>query len=486
VTRASLRRAPFSILLLVVVSAAGCAADPISPSHVTRLRILGLRPEPAEPLPGDSLSLDLLWTDTPKSCTQDTPCPTGQSCQSGACVRDDDTVQIVWLVSRLSAWQATDTTATNGSFTDLLTSGVDVPGLGQCTFDQASCSLSCEGFGDLSLWDLCSMGCQGLPGGDIAICCGGPAASHFDVSVPTDIEVPQPTCGGDTSIDLSQILQVQAQVCVGGEINLCDLDVASLSFGCEGEGAETVNAISRVNIADNADNANHGPSILGPLWGRTEARDVVHWTPDVDIVVEGCLDSDCATRACGQQADCSRICEGGSCPTSGYFDADSPARIDAPADSMRGPTTCYNDRCREELSVALTEAAQETYLRACDEETACAQDTDCASNFVCHEGTCRRIENPVTAFYTTDGLFNPGRVVLDTDGDGRPNDDRFRTHWIPPVLDECSSDADCYLGECDDQTGRCTREISFWVVSRDGRGGQDWIERTIRVVPPRL
>ena len=59
------------------------------------------------------------------------------------------------------------------------------------------------------------------------------------------------------------------------------------------------------------------------------------------------------------------------------------------------------------------------------------RDSDCGSNFVCHEESCRRIENPVTAFYATDGLFTPGRVVLDTDGDGRANVTRFPNTLAP-------------------------------------------------------
>jgi hypothetical protein len=330
------------------------------------------------------------------------------------------------------------------------------------------------------------MACQGLFGGDLAISCGGADARSFDVTVPSDVETAQPTCGGDTSLNFSQILQVQAQVCVGGRIDLCDLDPTSLSFGCDGDGAETVTAISRVNVASEAETANHGPSVREPLWGRYESTDVVPWGDGETIVVEGCLDSDCETRACSLQSDCSRICDGTSCPTSGFFDVESRSRIGVTDDRTRGATTCYEGRCREDFSVALTSEAQETYLRACDESPACETDAECDSNFVCDAGSCRRIENPVTAFYATDGLFTPGRVVLDTDGDGRPNADRFRTRWLPPVLDECSNDDDCYLGQCDAGTGRCTREVSLWIVARDGRGGQDWIERSVLVVPPIL
>ena len=284
------------VATLAAASTLGCADDPISPSVVTRLRILGLSPTPAEPSPGDQVTLDLLWTDPPTSCNAELPCPVGQSCQTGQCVRDDETVNVVWLVSRLAAWQSTDTTATDGGFAGILTSGIEIPGLGECSFDQESCSLSCGGIGDLSLWDLCTMACQGFEGSDISLCCGGAEAGQFNVTVPEDIVVPPPECGGETSIDTSQILQVQAQVCVGGRINLCDLDINSLSFGCEGEGAESVTALSRVHIAHDPAEANLAPVVEEPTWGRWQSTEVVPWNDETVIEVEGCLDSECATR----------------------------------------------------------------------------------------------------------------------------------------------------------------------------------------------
>lgn len=483
---ASQRSALFAMIVavMVVASTVGCADDPISPSLVTRLRILGLSPTPAEPSPGDQVTLELLWTDPPAECTGELDCPAEQSCQSGRCVRDDETVNVVWLVSRLAAWQSTESTATEGGFGGFLTSGIEIPGLGECSFDQESCSLSCGGIGDLSFWDLCTMACQGFEGSDISLCCGGAEAGQFNVTVPEAIEVPPPTCGGETSIDTSQVLQVQAQVCVGGRINLCDLDINSLSFGCEGEGAESVTALSRVQIAHDPAEANLGPVVERATWGRWQSTEVVGWSEETVVEVEGCLDSECTTRTCSHQGDCSRYCDDAIC-SSDYFDLSTRERIGWPAEQPRGATTCIEALCREEFSIALSSEAQETYLRACDEETSCEQDGDCGSNFVCDEGSCRRIENPVTAFYATDGLFTPGRVVLDKDGDGRPNVTRFRTRWLPPVLDECTTDADCYLGECIEEAGRCTLEVPLWIVARDGRGGQDWIERIIRVVPPR-
>jgi len=90
----------------------------------------------------------------------------------------------------------------------------------------------------------------------------------------------------------------------------------------------------------------------------------------------------------------------------------------------------------------------------------------------------------VTAFYATGGAFNPGRVVLDTTGNRRPDDEVFQTLWLPPVMDECAAaDDPCSFGVCDPAQGRCVGDISFWVVIRDGRGGQSWIERTVRIVP---
>ena len=76
----------------------------------------------------------------------------------------------------------------------------------------------------------------------------------------------------------------------------------------------------------------------------------------------------------------------------------------------------------------------------------------------------------MTAFFATDGAFTPGRVVLDTTGDGRPNDERFATRWLPPTLDPCEeADDPCSFGTCDPTLRLCTGEVDIWLVARDGR-----------------
>jgi hypothetical protein len=462
----------FSASLAAAVTA-GCGADPISPSQVTGLRILGLRPEPAQPRPGDQVALELLWTDPPRACDDATPCRVGEDCVDGVCVRPDPTVQTMWFVVRLSAWQSSESSLEGGGISGLLSSQVEIPGFGACAFDQEACSVTCEGFGELTLWELCSFGCVGTGFEGVALCCGDAGTRRFEFAVPPDIEIPEPGCGQDASVDMSQVLQVQAQVCVGGRIDLCNPDVGSLSFPCVGEGAEGVTAISRVRLARATDEANAGPTIETPVWGRLESPDIAPWGGDAPLEVAGCLDDACAQRACSTQADCAT------------FDAASTLR--------RGATSCLDGLCREEFSVGLSPEGQETYSRTCDAVASCASDADCATPLVCDcgpsgacdaaGGTCRRIENPVVAFFANGGAFVPGRAVLDTDGDGRPDVSRFKTRWLPPVLDECVVDRDCAPGTCDLDAGRCARDVSFWVVARDGRGGQDWIERTVRVVP---
>jgi hypothetical protein len=333
--------------------------------------------------------------------------------------------------------------------------------------------VSCEGLGDLTLWELCSLACVAPAFGEVAICCGDAGATRFEVTVPPDISASEATCDQDVSIDMTQVLQVQAQICVGGQIDLCHPDVDSLSFPCTGEGSETVAAISRVRIGADPADANHGPTIETPLWGRLESTAIEPWGAEPPLEIAGCLDEDCTDRECDSQEDCRG------------FDERSPGRL--------GATSCHEGRCKEEFSVALSPEAQETYLRPCDPEEPCESDDDCPASFVCDcghdgpcdegEGSCRRIENPVVAFFADGGAFAPGRSVLDTDGDGRPDRSRFRTRWLPPVLEECSIDADCAPGACDLDAGRCARDVSLWVVARDGRGGQEWVERSLRVVP---
>lgn len=467
-TSSAARRSTISILVassLIAAVTAGCGEDPISPSQVTGLRILGLRPEPAQPIPGDSVSLELLWTDPPRACDDAAPCPAGQDCADGVCVRPDPTVQLLWFVVRLSAWQSSATSMEDGGLSSLLSSQIEIPGFGACSFDQESCSVDCEGFGELTLWELCSFGCVGTNFEGVALCCGDANAGRFELTLPEDIEIPEPGCGQDASVDMGQVLQVQAQVCVGGRIDLCNPDMNSLSFPCVGEGAEGVTALSRIRLAAPDDEANLGPQIETPVWGRLESPDIAPWGGEGPLEIAGCRDEACAERACSTQDDCAG------------FDASSPSR--------QGATSCLDGLCREEFSVGLSPEAQETYLKTCDEATPCASDADCAAPFVCDGavGVCRRIENPVVAFFANGGAFLPGRAVLDTDADGRPDRSRFKTRWLPPVLEECVVDADCAPGSCDLDAGRCTRDVSFWVVARDGRGGQDWIERTIRVVP---
>lgn len=465
--RSPTSRPAVSILVasaLVAAVAVGCAEDPISPSQVTGLRILGLRPEPAQPLPGDRVALDLLWADPPRACDAAAPCLAGQTCVEGACVRPDPTVQVMWFVVRLSAWQSSQASMEGGDLSSLISSQLEIPGFGACALDPASCSVTCDGFGELSLWELCSLACVGTGFEGVALCCGDATAGRFELTVPEDIEIPEPGCGQEASVDMTQVLQVQAQVCVGGRIDLCNPDVGSLSFPCVGEGAEGVTAISRLRLAGSPDEANAGPRIETPVWGRLESPDIAAWSDAGPLEIAGCLDDGCAERACGTQADCLS------------FDAASGTRL--------GATSCLEGRCREEFSVGLSPTAQETYLKPCDEARACATDADCPAPFVCDGGgICRRIENPVVAFFADGGSFMPGRAVLDTNADGRPDRSRFRTRWLPPVLEECVADADCVPGACDLDAGRCVREVSFWAVARDGRGGQDWIERELRVVP---
>ena len=50
-------RPNLSTLIVLLVVVAGCAEDPKSPSRVESLRILGLKPTPTNPMPGDTLAL---------------------------------------------------------------------------------------------------------------------------------------------------------------------------------------------------------------------------------------------------------------------------------------------------------------------------------------------------------------------------------------------------------------------------------------------
>jgi hypothetical protein len=431
-------------LLILTSMLAGCVEDPISPSLVTKLRILGLQPDPPEPAPGDSLSLELLWTDTRPSCEEERDCEAGQRCEAGQCLRPSDNVEMIWIVSSISAWQSSEE-----GFGQLFSGfgGGDLPGT---TEEQ------CQELRDL--YELCSaLTC--VPLGPVTICCGDEGASRVAVDVPSD-PAPPPTCDSETSFDTSAVLQIQAQVCIGGQLNLCDADLFSLSFGCEGEGAETVIASSRVRIATEGATPNSAPTIVEPTWGRLAEEDgpappdPVAWDEDLVPAIQGCQGNNCASRQCRSTSQC------------------------------RENQVCDDGRCREVFSVAMAGGAQETFLGSCEEATRCEEDSDCEAGRVCEGGSCLRIENPVAAFYATSGSFTPGRVVLDTTGNGRPDEDRFTTRWLPPTLDPCEAEGDlCSFGQCDPELRLCTGEVDLWVVARDGRGGQSWIERRIRIVP---
>lgn len=448
-------------VLLVVVAVGfvvGCTADPISPSEVTGLRFLGLEPSPPQPAPGEPLTLEMVWTDPRPSCTGENECPLGQSCQDGVCLRDNDEVEIIWLVVPISNWQSTDVGL----------SGLFSGNSEDAEVEEAACQDIREAF---ELFCLTLSGCFPVSdffGSEVpastatpVICCGDERAARVSLQVPEGIEVPEPTCAEETSLDTAPTLQVQTQLCIGGELDLCQANVSSLSFGCTGEGAETITATSRVSLAWDSQSANLPPEIDDPRWGHLpneeepEAPDTSQpWQEGTLLTVQGCQGNGCASRHCRSTEDC------------------------------QAGQHCADGLCREELSLVLIGGAQETYLRPCDEPSTCQETADCPTRFVCDDGTCRRIENPVTAFFATDGAFTPGRVVLDTTGDGRPNDERFVTHWLPPTLDPCEAEGDeCSFGTCDPEVRLCTGDVSFWVVARDGRGGQDWIERTARIVP---
>lgn len=441
------RTSPFVGLTLTLIIAsfavAGCVEDPLSPSQVTKLRILGLQPNPPEPFPGETLDLELLWTDTRPSCEDDGDCSEGQTCELGQCLRPNDDVEMVWIVSSLAAWQSSE-----AGFDQLFDqTGSEIPGSdGECTIPdevRALCQLdTCISFGPLTF------------------CCGDESLSQISITVPDD-PVPGEDCDAETSIDVSPILQIQAQICIGGQIDFCDVDPLSLSFGCVGEGAETVVVSSRVQIAAEESTPNEAPTIEELTLGRLPEDDdeqpppePILWTEDVVQAIQGCQGNKCASRQCRETGQCqaNQICDDGL--------------------------------CREVFSLTMGGGAQETYERSCEELASCEIDTDCAAAQVCEDGLCRRIENPVAAFYATAGAFTPGRVVLDTTGNGRPDDDRFTTRWLPPTLDPCETEDDlCSFGRCDPTLRLCTGDVSMWIVARDGRGGQTWVERTMRIVP---
>ncbi len=435
-----------SAFAIFVLGILGCGADPLSPSQVTRLRILGLEPSPPEPSPGDALTLELLWTDVTPLCNSAQPCGVGQSCVDGKCVRDNDRVEMIWLVIPISAWQPSET-GLSGLFGG--TPGNDVDPTDEQCLEASTLLHSC----------LALNGCFPIPESPILICCGDSRASSINLTVPPEIPIFEPVCDADSSIDLTPTLQITVQVCVGGELDLCAADLDGLSFGCTGEGAESVTAVSRVRLTDDRAEANRAPRIEHPWWGRVpypedEPSDYEPAAWGEGVVVQGCQGTDCASRSCRDGDDC------------------------------RENQICETDFCREVLSIELGGGAQETYLESCQSEVECEHTGQCEVGSICAEGICRLIENPITAFYATDGAFTPGRVVLDTTGDGRPNDTRFATRWLPPTLDPCREEGDpCSFGTCDPAYRLCLGEVRMWVVARDGRGGQDWIERLVRIVP---
>jgi hypothetical protein len=424
-------------ILAALVGLASCSEQPKSPSRVDTTRILGLKANPSRPSPGDRLSLELLWTDPEPFCagTGDDACGPGRVCQEGRCVRTEET-EILWIAIPLSAWQPSDLGSLDvGEFTCLMDR---CPPPVPCTQDdqcpyQGGCV---DGF---------CVPCQSI--GPVTVCCGTRNTDRIELDVPADLEVLPPDCSPDTSINTGTVFQIQAQVCAGGRIDLCP-DGGSLAFGCDGEGATTASATSRVTVVADPSEANIAPVVENPIFSLRA------WDEGSRREVRGCLEENCGDRSCDRNADC-------------------------PSGQL-----CKESRCREEVIHGMGEGASEVYLDPCDEPDPCESDDDCPRRRVCREGLCYRIESPFTGFFTTEGSILPARDILDDDGDGRPDHDLVYTTWLPPVLDECSAPGDpCGFGTCDPEAGRCTGEVDFWVVIRDGRGGQDWIQRTLRIIP---
>lgn len=423
------------LLSLILIVAVGCAEEAKSPSRVDSVRVLGLKASPASPAPGDTLSLDLLWTDTSPYCSNETPCGPGRTCTDGRCIRDQET-EILWLVFALAAWEPTDLGSLD---VDELTCVMDrCPEPIPCTEDS-----QCPGVGRCN--DGFCVPC--LTFGPALFCCGTRGMDQIELQVPADLDPPPQDCELETAINTALVYQVQVQICAGGRINLCP-DAESLTFGCEGDGAESVTATSRVSVLTDPASRNIPPSIETPTFN------LAAWDEDSVLEVTGCLDDGCPNRACSIAADC----ELGQ--------------------------VCWEALCRDDIALRMGEGALDTFLDVCEEAGSCEADADCPGREVCREGLCHNIESPFAGYFATEGLINPARDVLDNDGDGRPDQDLVYTRWLPPTLDECSASEDaCTFGACDVEAGRCAGDVKFWVVVRDGRGGQDWIERTLRVVP---
>jgi hypothetical protein len=278
----------------------------------------------------------------------------------------------------------------------------------------------------------------------VTFCCGS-AETLGSIQAPVPETTSETDCDDPTALDLAQVLLVQAQVCAGGQLDLC-AEPGSTTFGCVGEGAQTVVAQSRISIEPRGEQPNAHPSIDALTLSGAE------WGEGI-LEVTGCLDEDCSNRRC----------EEGECPSG---------------------QTCSDGRCREEILVGLGPSATEPYLDDCDDDQSCDGESDCGRNLFCVEGRCRRLEKPLVSFFATAGLFDPGRDELDEDGDGRPDGQEAQTSWSPPILDTCAAPDDpCSFGVCDPDLGRCLGEVTFWLVARDGRGGQSWLERSVLLVP---
>ncbi len=428
-------RPNLSTLIVLLVVVAGCAEDPKSPSRVESLRILGLKPTPTNPMPGDTLALELLWTDATPYCSRETPCGPGSTCTDGRCVRNEET-EILWLVFELAAWEPSDLASID---VDELTCVMDrCPDPIPCTEDS-----ECPGVGRCD--DGFCVPC--LSFGPALFCCGRRGLDRIDLLVPSDLEPPEPNCELDSALNASLVYQVQVQVCAGGRIDLCP-DPGALTFGCVGDGAQSVTATSRIDVLTDPSARNTAPIVESPTFSL-EA-----WDADRVFEVSGCHGGDCTNRECATSADCV------------------------------GGQICSGSLCREEVAHRLGDGAVEAYLEVCDEPGSCESDADCPARRVCRDGLCHRIESPFAGYFATAGSINPARDILDNDGDGRPDQELVYSRWLPPVLDECgSADDPCTFGVCDPAAGWCVGDVMFWVVVRDGRGGQDWIERTLRIVP---
>jgi hypothetical protein len=430
-----MNRARVVLLVWMAMVAAACAQDPLSPSRVDHVRVLGLKAAPPRPAPGDTLSLELLWADPAPSCSREAPCGPGRECRDGRCERTAAT-EVLWIVLPLAAWEPADLAS------------IDMDEL-TCVMDRCPEPIPCAEDGECPGVGRCDDGfcVPCLAFGPALFCCGTRGLDRIEVEVPADQELPDPDCSGESAINTSLVYQVHAQVCAGGRIDLCP-DPEALVFGCTGEGAESATATSRVSIVSDPAQANVAPVVLEPTF------DLEAWGDGVARDVRGCVDDGCADRVCDTGLDCV------------------------------GGQVCAGSRCREEIALRMGDGAIETYLDPCDEPSPCETDSDCRTSRVCRDGLCRRIESPFAGYFATAGKIESARDVLDDDGDGRPDRGLVYTRWLPPALDECSADGDpCSFGRCDPAAGRCTGDVTFWIVVRDGRGGQDWIERTLHIVP---